>query len=157
MQSPTHILTGIFLYKLIIALFPTLPTVWLVIITSILAFLSHGLIDAIAVMTYHPYKANWEDKFFKIYHIVFVYILTGVLVIYFLIPYWWVMIFALLPDIIDWYTLRPIWHHDPVIHPKIDLFRDKFFHWLPNLKEERWAVLVEFFLLIGLGIGITLL
>lgn len=157
MQSPTHILTGIFLYKLVITLFPTISTVLIVIISSLLAFFSHGMIDALAIMTYHPYKANWQDMFFKIYHIVFVYALTGVLVVIFIIPYWWIMIFATLPDIIDWYTLRPIWHHDPVIHPKIDLFRNKFFHWLPDLKEKRWAVLVEFCLLAGLGIGIFFL
>lgn len=157
MQMATHFLTGILIAKLIDLLPTNFPVALQIIIVCILAYFSHYLLDCIAISTYHPLETHWDDKFYKIYHILFVFVFSFILLIIFFIPYWWVMIFAVLPDIIDWYTLRPLFHKDPIIHPFIDKIRDKVFSWLPDLKEKKWAALIEFTLIGALGVGIIFL
>ncbi|MHA1646827.1 MAG: hypothetical protein ACTSVU_08535 [Promethearchaeota archaeon] len=157
MQAPTHFLTGIIIAKLVDLCFPELNQIYFVIIVAILAVGSHFLIDALAKMTYHPPEADWHDKFWVIYHVGFVYLPSLICIIIFFIPYWWVMIFSTLPDIIDWYTARAIFHKGPYVHPIIDKFRTKFFSWVPDFRHRKWSVSVEFGLLGVLIIGVILL
>ncbi len=157
MQMPTHFLIGILIAEIFNLLLPSMPIPVQILIIAILAVLSHYLLDCIAISTYHPYKAHWDDKFFKGFHIIYAFGFAIILFIWFFIPYWWVMLFSILPDIIDWYILRPAFHKDPVVHPSIDRVRDALFSWLPDLKEKKWAVLNEFILAGTIGVGIVLL
>ena len=157
MQMSTHFLIGILVAKLFSFLTPTFPIAVQIILIAILAVLSHYLLDCIAISTYHPYKAHWDDIFFKIFHIVYAYGLSVIIFIWFFKDYWWVMLFSILPDIIDWYILRLIFHKDSLVHPSIDKVRDALFSWLPDLKEKKWAVLNEFILAGAIGVSIILL
>ncbi len=157
MQMSTHFLIGILVAKLFRLLTPTLPIATQIIFIAILAVISHYLLDCIAISTYHPYKAHWDDTFFKIFHIVYAYGLSIFIFIWFFKDFWWVMLFSILPDIIDWYIMRAILHKGPVVHPSIDKVRDTLFSWLPDLKEKKWAVVNEFIIAGGFVVGIILL
>jgi len=143
MQAPTHFFTGILLAKIIKVLVPNLPLFWQVVLIGSLAVASHFLLDGIAISTYHPPQAKWDDRFWVIFHVVFVYIGAVVVVIIFFREYWWIMIFAYLPDLIDWNIMRGLLHRDPIVHPVIDKFRTRYFAWLPDLRDKNWAVLIE--------------
>jgi hypothetical protein len=143
MQSPTHFLTAIVLYKLIQLLLPAAPFwVWAVI-TIPLAVLLHFVLDCLAGVTYHLPDPQWHDRFWVAYHVIFVYVGTLVLFIVFFIPFWWVMLASVIPDIIDWYTLRPLFKRGPVVHPWIDRLRECCFKWVPNWRDRKWTVALE--------------
>ena len=102
MQAPTHILTGILLLAIFQVIFPTAP-LWLqVVVVLPLSLASHFVIDAAAIFTYHPPKADWKDWFWVSYHLV-IYIGSVVILVFFIVDYWWVIIAANFPDIIDWF------------------------------------------------------
>lgn len=159
MQSPTHFLTGILIYNLF-RLIPGLSP-WIYIpLTVILAIASHALLDCVAIMTYHPPEPQKQDKFWVIYHVLiylttFAMVLTAI-IIHDLRNYLWVMVASILPDIIDWYTLRPIFKKGPVIHPTIDRIRNTLFFWIPKWNMKKWTVVFEFGLVAILVIGIWL-
>ena len=157
MQMSTHFLIGIFVAKLVNLIFLDSLIALQIILIAVLAVLSHDLSDCIAISTYHPYKPHKDDAFFMIFHIFYAYALSGLLFIWFFKDYWWVMFFSILPDIIDWYILRTIFHKDPIYHPRIDKVRDVLFSWLPNLKEKKWAVINEFILAGTITVGIILM
>ena len=157
MQMSTHFLIGILIAKLLNLLLLTTPFGLNIIVIAVLAVISHYFLDCITISTYHPYKAHWDDLFFKLFHLLYAYGLSVFIFIWFFEEYWWVMLFSVLPDIIDWYILRPFFHKDPFIHPSIDKVRDVLFSWLPNLKEKKWAVINEFILAGTMGIGIILM
>ena len=157
MQMSTHFLISILIAKLFSFLPPTFPIAIQIILIAVLAVLSHDLLDCIAISTYHPLKPHRDDIFYMIFHIIYAYALSGFLFIFFFEDYWWVMAFSILPDIIDWYILRAIFHKDSIYHPRIDKVRDALFSWLPDLKEKKWAVIFEFILAGAIGVGIVLL
>ncbi|MHA1856875.1 MAG: hypothetical protein ACTSYY_12590, partial [Promethearchaeota archaeon] len=97
MQMPTHFLIGILIAKLFSLLPPTFPVAAQIIIIALLAVISHYLLDCIAISTYHPYEAHWDDKFFKGFHLIYAFGIAIFLFIWFFIPYWWVMLFSILP------------------------------------------------------------
>ncbi len=143
MQAPTHILTGILLLGIFQAIFPTAP-LWLqVVVVLPLSLASHFVIDAAAIITYHPPKADWKDWFWVSYHLV-IYIGSVVILIFFVVDYWWVIIAANLPDIIDWLILRPFFKKEPVCHPIADKLRDFLFKRTPNWNHKRWTIIIEF-------------
>ena len=143
MQAPTHILTGIFLLELFRLLFPASP-IWLQIIVVLpLCVASHFLIDAVAIITYHPPKADWKDWFWVSYHLL-IYIGSVVLLIFFFVDYWWAILAANLPDLIDWFVLRVFFKKQPVIHPIIDKLRGFLFKKTPNWNHKRWTIIIEF-------------
>ncbi len=144
MQAPTHFFTGILLAKIIQVLLPNLPLFWQILLIGGLALGSHFLLDGIAFSTYTPPgQAKWDDRFWVIFHVVFVYIGAIVVGIIFFREFWWVMIFAYLPDLVDWNIMRGLFHRDPIVHPLIDKFRARCFAWLPDFRDKNWAVLIE--------------
>jgi len=157
MQMSTHFLIGILIAKLFSYLPPTFPIALQIILIAVLALLSHGLLDCIAISTYHPYKPHKDDTFYLVFHIIYAYAFSGLIFIWFFEDYWWVMFFSILHDIIDWYILRPFFHKDPLVHPSIDKVRDKLFSWLPDLKEKKWAVINEFIIAGAIGVGLIFL
>jgi hypothetical protein len=143
MQAPTHILTGILFLAIFQAIFPSAP-LWLqVVVVLPLSFLSHFFIDASAIITYHPPKADWKDWFWVSYHLV-IYIGSIVLLVFFVVDFWWAIIAAYLPDIIDWIILRPFFKKEPVVHPIADKLRNFLFKRTPNWNHKRWTIIIEF-------------
>lgn len=154
MQAPTHILTGIFLLEIFRIIFPSSP-IWLQIIVVLpLSVASHFLIDACDVITYHPPKADWKDWFWVSYH-SFIFIGSIVILIFF-IEYWWAILAANLPDIIDWIILRLIFKKQPIVHPIADKLRDFLFKKTPNWNHKRWTIIIEFGI-IGVLLTVVLL
>ena len=143
MQAPTHILTGVFLVELFLLIFPNAP-LWLqILVVFPLSFLSHFFVDASSIITYHPPKPDWKDWFWVTYHVI-VYIGTAVVLVFFLVDYWWAIIAANLPDLVDWLTLRLIFKKDPIFHPYADKLRSFLYKKTPNWNHKRWTIVIEF-------------
>ncbi|MHA1776407.1 MAG: hypothetical protein ACTSWC_06505 [Promethearchaeota archaeon] len=144
MQSTTHFLVGIWIFRACSLLETMGVPFWIIIILStILAILSHVLLDCLAKMTYHMPEPQYHDVFWVSYHVVFVYGGTLALLILYFSNYWWVMLAAILPDIIDWYIRRPLLKKGPIIHPQIDKLRNRWFSWIPDLTAKKWTVVLE--------------
>ena len=151
MQAITHFTVGIIIqilfYKI---LFPIG-----LILTIILSFFSHFLVDAVTKITYHPSEPKKEDKFWVTYHAVIIPAAIVVL-IWFWNPFWLAMVCATLVDIWDWGVLRgiyylkkdPDWFHPKRfrIHTIIDKFRNKIFYWLPDWNEKKYGIIPEIIL-----------
>ena len=153
MQLPTHLITGILIQYIISTLTPT-PSWLSIILIAFFAFCSHFLLDALAKSTYHP-PERIKDNFWLTWHIL-VY-LTGIaIIILFFSNYWLGMLFANLPDLWDWYTLRhiasrkkdPDWGNKYYFHPIADKVRSFLFSWMPNLNYKRIGILPELSLII---------
>ncbi len=143
MQAPTHILTGILLLEIFRAIFPA-SALWIQIVVVLpLSIASHFVIDALAIFTYHPPKADWKDWFWVSYHLL-IYIGSVVILVFFLVEYWWVIIAANLPDIVDWLILRLFFKKDPICHPFADKLRNVLFKRTPNWNHKRWTIVIEF-------------
>lgn len=104
MQLPTHIIAGILIQELITTYINIDPLMKFMLII-ICCFLSHFILDPIAILTYHPPKRE-PTKFWLYWHL-FVYGAGIFLLIVFFNPYWLGMICANAVDLWDWYFLRP--------------------------------------------------
>jgi hypothetical protein len=142
---------------------------WNIILTVIFAFLSHILVDAIAVITYHTPEPQKEDKFWVMWHYI-IYAVSFLSIVFFLIPYWLSMLFANVMDLWDWFILRPIqkkkrkkkpeskWGDKYYFHRIVDWVRVKLFFWLPKRIYKKSGVIIEVLLICGLSLFlITLL
>ncbi len=156
MQAPTHFLTGMIIFRAFSSWFPALPPWILISLTVIASVFSHFLLDCLADLTYHLPDPQWNDPFWVSYHVIFVYIGSLVMLVVFWQGYWWVMLASILPDIIDWYTLRWIFKKDSVVHPLIDKMREHWFSWLPNWRDRKWTVALEICVDMGLLLIILL-
>lgn len=152
METITHILTGMVI-QIICFIYLIFP--FNLILTMILAFLSHYLIDGLAKITYHTPKAHPEDKVWVIWHIitpalivilmVWLIIINWVLVFFFLIG----ALFANLVDIIDWVVLRAILKRERnssyFFHDSVDIIREKVppFTWMPNWNHIYKGIIPE--------------
>ncbi len=162
MQEPTHILTGVIIQKSFEgSRYPKLALG----LTAAIAFLSHGLLDKLANLTYHPSKPRFHDPVWVSYHL-FVVVAT----IAFLVIWWkkfnWGIVFACLPDV-DWVFIhgRELFnwlfhgHSHFYSHPYIHIFDGYIWDrippfsfvtpWLdalPNLRLNPFACLFEFLL-----------
>ena len=142
MQAPTHILTGILLLEIFRTIIPS-SLQWLqIIIVLALSLASHFLLDASAIITYHPPKADWKDWFWVSYHLM-IYSGSIVLLVFFLVEYWWVILAANLPDLVDWVILRLFFKKEPVFHPIADKLRNFLFKRTPNWNHKRWSIIIE--------------
>lgn len=95
-----------------------------------------------------------KDKFWITWHII-IYSASIVIAIIFFIPFWLVILSVNLPDIIDWFILRPIQNRKKrknpgseldknyFFHHIADWIRNKFFFWLPDLTYKRYGVITE--------------
>ncbi len=153
MQLPTHIIAGILIQYIIMDLFPSLN--WFaVFLIALCALLSHFILDSVAKATYHP-PQKLNENFWLTWHLV-IYTVGIILLVIFIWYYWLGIIFANLPDLWDWYTLRPIatrkqnpeWGKKYYIHPFVDKFRSLFFNWVPDYRFKRWGIIPELLLMI---------
>ena len=165
METITHNLVAIII-QILCFYFLIFP--WNIIFTIILAFISHIIVDAIAVITYHTPDAQKEDKFWLIWH-YFIYAISLFSIVIFFIPYWLSMLFANVMDLWDWFTLRPIqkkirnknpeskWGDKYYFHRIVDWTREKLFFWLPTRIYKKSGIMIEILLICGLSLIIIFL
>lgn len=140
MQAVMHFIVGILLFHAI-----ENP-----VIAFIVIFLSHYVVDILVKVTYHPKDPQPQSKFWVGYHI-FLLILTIIATILFIRVYFWVMIVSMIPDIVDWFFVRPVLKKTPIFHPLIERIREsKLFAWIPDLTMNPKASIVEIIMLIVL-------
>jgi hypothetical protein len=154
MQTPTHLVTGMVIQKS----FEGTNRKFFLTATAVVAFLSHGFLDKLAQITYHPADPDFHSVFWVTYHSTLL-----VTTIVFLCLWWrkykWGIIFANLPDV-DWIFI----HGQEIFHFKIPFYRQPHLHhllgyiWdkippfsyvtrylnrLPNERHNPWACLNE--------------
>ncbi|WP_455465309.1 hypothetical protein [Candidatus Hodarchaeum mangrovi] len=104
MQLPTHLILGIFLQELLSGLIQ--DTILRVLLIIIICFISHFFVDAFSILTYHPPERE-DTKVWQYWHI-FIYV-SGIIIFFlFFNPYWLGMLSAYIPDLWDWFFLRPL-------------------------------------------------
>ncbi len=138
-----------------------------IILTIILAFLSHIFTDAIGIITYHTPDVQ-KDKFWIEWHVI-IYILSIISTLIFMIPFWLGLLFSNIVDIWDWFILRPLqnrkkkkvpetnWGEKYYFHRIIDATRNKLFYWLPKWNYKKAGILIEIFIIVVLVIFIIFL
>ncbi len=151
MQAPTHLLAGVLIQKAFES--KKYPRLGLGL-TAICAFLSHGLLDKLANLTYHRAKPDWHSAIWVSYHAALV-LVTILFLYWWWKPYKWGIIFACLPDV-DWIFI----HGQELLHFQIPFYRQphlhQLLHWiyqqlpfcawldhLPNYRNNPWAILPE--------------
>lgn len=164
MQAPTHLISGVVIDKL--SGKSKLPIWCTKILTPSLSFLSHGLLDALSRLTYHPPHLQPDDRFWSIYHHKILPLATGAIMIKHWKQHKLAMLFSILPDV-DWIIrairqryprIAPFWNQ-PILNNGLNKlvttlpFLDKI-ETLPNWKHRKKAALVETGLFIAL-VGIA--
>ncbi|MCS6933700.1 MAG: hypothetical protein NZM35_00935 [Chitinophagales bacterium] len=149
MQAPTHILAGSVIQELCkTRRFPLLTY----FLTAVFGFFSHGLLDKLAITTYHPPRADFSDAFWISYH-VGVLLATIVAVYVYGARYGWGIIFAVLPDV-DWILIHGQrltgislpFYQTPHIHNFLNAFFDTVaapLSALPDYRHYPWAGIFE--------------
>ncbi len=160
MESITHNLAAI-LFQIVCFNYFLYP--FNIIFTILFAFFSHFLSDALSKLTYHTPEVMKKDKFWIIWHVI-IYSASLVTLIVFFIPFGFAILFVNLPDIIDWFILRPLQNRklkkDPnyevekkyLFHRISDWIRNKLFFWLPDLTYKRYGVINELIVITLLSI-----
>ncbi len=151
MQEPTHILAGVIIQKCCAR--KKFGVAGLVV-TAIVAFLSHGFLDKLANLTYHPAHADFHSVIWVSYHAA-VLVATIIFLCIWWRRYWVGILFAMLPDL-DWVFI----HGQEILHIKIPFYQQPhlhhFLHWiyaqvpalsvldrLPKWRENPWAIAGE--------------
>ncbi len=151
MQAPTHLLVGVIIQKLFD--WKKYRAVSFILV-AVIAFLSHGILDKLARLTYHRPDAAPTDPFWLAFHLVV--LLTTITMLY---VYWstakWGILFALLPDF-DWifidgqaaFHVEIPFYKTPYIHNFLHLIYDNlppfsYIDMLPDWRYNYWACLVE--------------
>lgn len=163
MNLITHVLFGVFI-QILCFIFFTFPFNFL--LTIIIAFLSHFIVDAFSKITYHTPEPHWDDKFWVFWNISVR--VVGYIAIIPFFRYYLGIIFVNLPDIWDWTIVRRVqrrrnlngkidYHHNNFFHRIVDKIREKTLYWLPNWIYVKKAVLVEIMIDVVLFIGVIVL
>jgi hypothetical protein len=162
MQAPTHILVGVLIQKA----FDRIEHRHLALgLTAVCAFLSHGLLDKLANLTYHPANLDFHSPIWVGYHSALV-LVTLLFLYWWWKPFKWGIIFASLPDL-DWvfihgqeiFHFRIPWYQHPHLHNLLGrIFNDlPPFAWLnrlPNYRHNAWAILPEVVLVAALAVAL---
>ena len=162
MQEPTHILTGVIIQKSFEgSRHPKLALG----LTAVITFLSHGFLDKLSNLTYHPAQPDFHSPVWVSYH-SFLLVAT----VAFLYLWWkkfkWGIIFACLPDV-DWVFIHGRELFNALFHTHSHFYPHPFIHsldgyiwehippfsfitpWLdglPNLRHNPLACVFEFLL-----------
>ena len=163
MNLQTHVLTGILIQ---ICCFRIFVFPLNIIFTILFAFLSHLLIDAFVLITYHTHEPQKGDLFWLSWQIITYG--SGAFLIVLFFPYTLGMLFANLIDIIDWLILREFyrikfkneerdWNKNYFFHNIIEKIRKYTLFWLPNWNYEKKAIIPEILINVFLIIGIIYL
>ena len=161
MQLPTHIIAGILIQEFITTTLNINHLSIRFLLIVIFCFLSHFILDPVALLTYHPPQRE-NTKFWLYWHL-FVYNAGIILFIIFFNPYWLGMICANAVDLWDWYFLRPLGNKldKPLqqqygLHFLVNRVRQPLINLgVPNLSHSRIGILPEListciFLVLGL-------
>ena len=162
MQEPTHILAGVIIQKSFEgSRHPRLAMG----LTASIAFLSHGFLDKLANLTYHPAQPDFHSSVWVSYHL-FLLVATIAFFYIFWKKFKWGIFFACLPDV-DWIFIhgRELFnlifgtHSDFYPHPYLHMtvgfiwkyippfsFVTPFLDHLPNLRHNPLACVFEFLL-----------
>lgn len=156
MQVPTHILAGVIVQKLFQQKESSVASIT---ITAVTAFLLHGLWDKLALLTYCPPEADFNDFFWLFYHVVILLVSVAFLYVWGN-EYRWGVFFSLLPDA-DWLFVHGQkiagteipFYNTPHLHNFLNNLYDSVvpFNYLSQLPDWRFypvAILAE--LLFGL-------
>jgi hypothetical protein len=120
MQEPTHILTGVIIQKT----FQKIPSRLIALVTSaVVAFLSHGFLDNLARITFHPADPDFHSVFWVSYHTMVLVTTIVFLVLWW--RYWWGIFFAALADV-DWIFI----HSQQIFNFQISFYREPHIHHL---------------------------
>lgn len=159
MQLPTHVTFGVLVQISLRLLFPK-ADIFFYIIVFLTAFISHFILDSLAIMTYHP-PTRQQTNFWLYWHI-FVYV-TGVV---FIIVALSVNIFfivgilgANLPDLWDWILLRWLLkstNKKLYIHKYANLIRSLFISYVPDLSYNSLGIIPELILYVIVYISILI-
>lgn len=158
MQLPTHILVGALIQK---NCQEQLPPRLALGVSAACAFLSHGLLDKLANLTYHLANPDFHSPIWVGYHLALVLVTVGLLV-WLWKPFKWGIFFACVPDV-DWVFI----HAQEILHCQFGFYRQPYLHhlvgnlinslpglaWLnrlPNYRHNPWAILPEVVLLLAL-------
>jgi hypothetical protein len=161
-QEPTHILTGVIIQKSFDgSKYPKLALG----LTAVIGFLSHGFLDKLANLTYHPAQPDFHSPVWVGYH-SFIVVATVVFVILWWRKFKWGIAFACLPDA-DWIFIHGREVFNRFCHAHSDFYPRPYLHnfdgyiWehippfsfvtplldhLPNLRHNPWACVFEFIL-----------
>ncbi|MFW9818760.1 MAG: hypothetical protein ACFFE5_04040 [Candidatus Thorarchaeota archaeon] len=157
MESITHNLSAI-LIQILCFMYFVYPLN--MIFTIVIAFLSHFLSDALSKITYHTSEAMKDDKFWIIWHVI-IYSASIIVAIIFFIPFWLALLSVNIPDVIDWFIIRPLQNRKRKmgsevseeknyrLHHISDWIRSKLFFWLPDLRYKKVGIITE---LVTIGI-----
>lgn len=162
MQEPTHILTGVITQKSFEgSRHPKLALV----LTAAIGFLSHGFLDKLANLTYHPAKPDFHSPVWVCYH-SFIVLATVAFFVLWWRKFKWGIILACLPDA-DWIFLHGRELYNYLFHAQSNFYPRPYIHnfdgyiWdqvppfsfvtpyldhLPNLRRDPWACVFEFML-----------
>ena len=168
MQTPTHIVAGVIIQKA----FEGKNRALSLTVIAVVAFLSHGFLDKLAQITFHPPNPDFHSVFWVSYHLTLL-----ATTIIFLCIWWrrykWGIIFANLPDV-DWIFI----HGQEIFHFQIPFYRQPHMHhllgyiyekippfsWvtvyldrLPNERHNPWACLWEVLIVAFLVLVIRLM
>ena len=158
METITHNLVAVVIQ---ILCFTFLIFPWNLIVTIVFAFISHIIVDALAVITYHTPEVQKGDKFWIIWH-YFIYAVSLFSIVIFFIPYWLSMLFANIIDLWDWFILRPLqkkvrnknpeskWGDKYYFHHIVDWVKDKLFFWLPKRIYKKSGIVIEIVIILVL-------
>ena len=162
MQAPTHLVIGVLIQEALKRK-KVEPLGLQYFLVAFLAVISHGILDRLARLTYHPPTALTGDWFWISYHSV-----VAVLTVFIVVKYWrgckLGLIFSVLPDF-DWIVIHsssllsfqiPFWK-EPILHRLLFRFLDflppsSFLTALPDWTLEREAVTVEIALFTALAV-----
>ena len=168
MQEPTHILTGAIIQKAL----EGKPRAVTLSVIAVTAFLSHGFLDKLAQLTYHPANPDFHSPFWVGYHLTLIVVTVGFLWLWWR-RYRWGVTFAMLPDA-DWIFI----HGQEIFHARLPFYREPYMHhflgfiyekippfslvtpWLdhlPNYRHQPWACLNEVLLVCLLLVAFWLL
>ena len=162
MQEPTHILAGVLIQK---------AFTWKhgrrlgLALTAVCAFLSHGLLDKLANLTYHRANPDWHSPIWVSYHAALI-LVTILFLYWWWKPFKWGIVFACLPDL-DWVFI----HAQEIFHFRIAFYRHPHLHnlvdrilkelplvdWLnhlPNYRHNPWAILPEVAVVAALAVAL---
>lgn len=155
MQGPTHFVTGILIQRSMSGV-KCVPLRYFLI--AFLAYISHGVLDRLAKVTYHPSSPLPHDAFWVFYHVI-IALLSLYIFLRFFREYKVGLIFSVFPDI-DWIVLYlsgvfsvelPFWKK-PILHGSLFWFVDiflpsGFIDSLPAWGLQKRGAIIEFVLL----------
>lgn len=128
MQEPTHILAGVIIQKCFTRMKYRKVALAL---TAVTAFLSHGFLDKLAQMTFHPAKPDFHSFVWVAYHTM-----VAIVTVLFLVIWWrrwkWGIFFAMLPDV-DWIFI----HGQEILHVRIPFYTQPHLHHLLGFIYEK--------------------